>query len=94
MPTLGWHKSFHGQARNQIRELILVEITWRGEIQVVGFFAGIKSLAEFSIRHTQMCLHSASGEQPAVKAAGSITGFQLCCYPLSNHYPGVTFAKC
>lgn len=28
VPTLGWHRSLRGQVRNQIRELILTEITW------------------------------------------------------------------
>lgn len=86
VPMLGWYKSLPGQARNQIREMILMEITWGVEIQAVR--------VEFSMWYTQLCLHSASGEQPAVKAAGSITWFQLCCYPASNHYPRIMFAKC
>lgn len=55
-----------------------------GEIQV--FFSGIKSLAEFIMWHTQICLHNTSGEQAAVKAASSITWFQLCCCPVFNYY--------
>lgn len=91
LPTLGWQNSLHGQVRNQSRELILEEITCRGETQV--FVSGMKFLVQ-CVADTDVpawCISWA----PAVEAAGSVTWFQLCCYPASNHYPSITrFAKC
>lgn len=72
------------------RELILMEIIRRANYNFVLFcFAGINSLDQFSEWHTQVCLHNASGEHPAVKAAHSITvllfGY-LCCWSLAQDY--------